>query len=121
MGYLAKPASPDAIIDPDGEFLSHLQAGLKANDRPAVIRLIAFPLRVNVDGKTQTYRSSRELEPDFDEIFTPQLRSAVLNLRSDNLMTRDGGRLKGNGRLWFGCGQKSCPPNAPIRIREVNP
>jgi hypothetical protein len=121
MGYLAEPASPLAIVDPYGEFLSHLQAGLMSNSRQAVIRLIAFPLRVNLDGKTQTYRSSRDVERDFDRIFTPQVRSAVLNLRSDNLMTRDGGRLKGNGRLWFGCGKKSCAPNAPIRIREVHP
>lgn len=121
MGYLAKPASPVAIFDPYGEFLSRLQAGLRSNDRRAIIRLIAFPLRVNLDGKTQTYRSSQEAERDFDRIFTPQVSSAVLNQRPNNLMTRDGGKLKGNGRLWFGCGKTSCPPNAPIRIREVSP
>ena len=121
VGNAAKPASPSAIIDPYGEFLSHLQAGLKANDRRAIIGLIGFPLRVNLDGRTQTYRSAQDVEREFDRIFTPQVRSAVLNLRPENVMSRDGGRLKGNGKLWFGCGKTSCPPNAPIRIREVNP
>jgi hypothetical protein len=122
VGYAAKPASPLAMIDPYGEFLSHLQAGLKANDRRAIIRLIGFPLLVNLDGHTQSYRSSRDVERDFDRIFTPQVRSAVLNQRPDNLMNRDG-ELKGNRRLWFGpsCSRKPCSPKASIRIWEVNP
>jgi len=116
MGYLAKPASPDAIIDPDGEFLSHLQAGLKANDRRAIIRLIALPLRVTYDDGVRIYRSSRELERDFDEIFSSRVRSSVLKQRPDALVSRDRGKLTGNGRIWFG--QSS---DGSIRIREINP
>ncbi|MBC8038612.1 MAG: hypothetical protein H7X89_15500 [Rhizobiales bacterium] len=122
VGYAAKPASPLAMIDPYGEFLSQLQAGLNANDRRAIIRLIGFPFHVKLDCRTQIYRSSRDVERDFDRIFTPQVRSAVRSQRPDNLINRDG-ELKGNGRLWFGpsCSKKACPPNAPIRVREVHP
>jgi len=116
MGYLAKPASPEATIDPNGEFLSHLQSGLKANDRRAIIRLIAFPLRVTYDDGVRIYRSSRELEPDYDEIFSSRVRSSVLKQRPDALVSRDRGRLTGNGRIWFG--QSS---DGSIRIREINP
>jgi len=116
MGYLAKPASPDAIIDPNGEFLSRLQAGLKANDRRAIIRLIGFPLRVTYDDGVRIYRSSRELERDFDEIFSSRVRSSVLKQRLDALVSRDRGRLTGNGRIWFG--QSS---DGSIRIREIDP
>jgi hypothetical protein len=121
VGYAARSASSPAVIDTNAAFLSRLQAALKSNDRRAIIALIGLPLRVNFDGRIQTYRSSKDVERDFDRIFTPVVRSAVLNQRPDNLMARDGGRLKGNGRLWFGCGKTSCPPSAPIRIREVNP
>jgi len=115
-GYLAKPASPDSIIDPYGEFLSHLQAGLNANDRRAIIGLIAFPLRVTYDDGVRIYRSSRELERDFDEIFSSRVRSSVLKQRPDALVSRDRGRLTGNGRIWFG--QSA---DGSIRIREINP
>jgi hypothetical protein len=123
VGYAAKPASRSAIVGSYGEFLSRLQAGLRANDRRATIGLIGFPLRVTWDGDTRTYRSSRDVERDFDRIFTDQVRSAVLNQRTEDLMSRDGGRLKGNGRLWFGpsCSSKPCSANGSIRIREVNP
>jgi hypothetical protein len=110
----------DAAIDRHGEFLSSLQGALRANDRRAVIRLVALPLRVTFAGETRTYRSSREVERDFDRIFTPAVRQAALTLRPDTLMVRDGGRLRGNGRIWFGCGKKTCPPESAIRIREVN-
>ena len=115
-------ASPVTVIgDPSGEFLSRLQAGLGANDRRSIVGLIGLPLRVNFGSESRTYRSRQDLERDFDRIFTPAVRQAVLNLRPGALMSRDGGRLKGNGRLWFGCARKSCPSEDSIRIRAVTP
>ena len=51
------------------------------------------------------------------------MRASALALRPATLQSRDGGRLQGNGRIWFGpsCAGKPCPADAPIRIREVNP
>jgi hypothetical protein len=123
MGNAAKPASPSTLVDPIRTFLSRLQAGLRANDRRAVVGLVGFPLRVNRGGGTRTYRSLPDVERDFDRIFTPQVRLAVLNQRPDALVSRDGGRMIGNGRLWFGptCSGRSCSADSTIRIREVNP
>jgi hypothetical protein len=116
-------ATPVAVIgDPHGEFLSRLQAGLRSNDRRAVIRLVGFPLRVTFEGETRTYRSPRGVERDFDRIFTPRVRSAALNQRPETLIVRDGGSMLSNGRLRFAssCSGRSCS-EAPIRIREVTP
>jgi hypothetical protein len=117
----AKATERSRTIASHGAFLSRLQVGLQANDRQTIVGLVGFPLRVKRDGRTQTYRSTQEVDRDFDRIFTPQLRSAVLNLRPDSLMSRDGGRSMGNARLWFGCGKAFCSADAPIRIREVHP
>ena len=121
--------SPSAIAVVDaqrqsqahGEFLSRLQAGLRNNDRPSLMRLVGLPLRVNFGGERRTYRSLQDVERDFDRIFTPAIRQAALSLSPDTLKSRDGGRLKGNSRLWFGCGKKSCPSDSLIRIRELSP
>jgi hypothetical protein len=115
--------SPVVSTEAYGQFLFRLQTGLRNNDQTAVVGLIGFPLRVNRDGSKVTYRTSGDVRRDFDEIFTPEVRKAVLNLRPDTLISRDGGRQAGNRRIWFGpsCAGKSCDPGSPIRIREVLP
>ena len=75
-----KSASRSAMTDPYGALLSRLQAGLRANDRQAIEGLIGLPLRVKRQGRTQTYRSAQEVERDFDRIFTPRVKSGVLDL-----------------------------------------
>jgi len=109
------------VGDAHADFLSRLQAGLEANDRRAVIRLIGFPLRVSWNGDTRTYRTAKDVERDYDRIFSPSVRQSLIDQRPETLTKRDGGRLMGNGRLWFGCGLRSCSSDATIRIREVNP
>jgi hypothetical protein len=110
----ATSASPLAVIDTYGTFLSQLQEALRSNDRGAVIALVALPLRVNLDGQSLTYRSVREIERDFDRIFTPRVTQSVLNQRPETLRSR-GSRMKGTSRIWFG--QSSS--DGTIRIREV--
>ena len=114
-------ATRPAEREPFGAFLSLLQAGLEANDRQAIGALIGFPLRVEFESGAQLYRSPREVERDFDRIFTPRVTSGLLGLRPGSLDRREGGRLRGSPRLWFGCGATSCSRDAPVRIREVRP
>lgn len=116
-------AAPLKAIDSYGNFLSQLQAALRADDRRAVSRLVGFPLSVRKDGKVETYRSRREVERDFDEIFTPRVRSEVLDQRPYSLRTRQDGKTKGSTRLWFApaCFNAECTPPGQIRIREVTP
>ena len=116
-------AAPLKTVDSYGDFLSRLQAGLRADDRRAVSRLVGFPLTVRRDGKVETYRSRREVERDFDEIFTPRVKSDVLGQRPYSLRTREDGKAKGSSRLWFApaCFNATCDPAGPVRIREVTP
>ena len=94
-------AAPLKAIDTYGDFLLRLQAALRTDDRRAVSRLVGFPLSVRKDGKVETYRSRREVERDFDEIFTPRVRSEVLDQRPYALRTRQDGKTKGSTRIWF--------------------
>ena len=116
-------AAPLKVVDTYGDFLSRLQAGLKADDRRAVSRLVGFPLSVRRDGRVETYRSRREVERDFDKIFTPRVRREALGQRPHSLRTREDGLTKGSGRLWFApaCSNEACNAPGQIRIREVIP
>ena len=115
-------ASPVTVITTTSiDFLSMLRAALDDNDRRAVIRLVAIPLRVNFNGGTKTYRSSKDIERDYNRIFTPAVREAIADLEPYDLQKRDGGRLRGGDRIWFGCGKNVCRDEGAIRVREVTP
>ena len=108
-------SSPVAVIGSEDEFLSQLQTAIRANDRAAVIALVALPLRVKADGQTLTYGTAENVESDFDRIFTNRVKQSVLNQRPDTLRSR--GTMRGTSRVWFG----QASPNGPMRIREVTP
>lgn len=111
----AESPGPVAVPDAYGVFLSRLQAAFRRNDRGAVIGLVVLPLRVRLGDRTVTYRSTADVERDFEVIFTPEVRRSVLGQRRDALRSR-GTRSMGNGRIWFGPSKGSA-----IGITEVNP
>jgi hypothetical protein len=119
----AKTATPLVTMDAYGEFLSRLQRALRADDRRTVSRMVGFPLTVNVDGRAETYRSRREVENDFDKIFTPAVKADILGQKPYSLRSRGDGRTKGAGRIWFApaCFDQECVSAGPVLIREVTP
>jgi hypothetical protein len=127
---IAQPAleAPSAakamsVEQPYAAFLSRLQAAVRRNDRDALIALVSFPLRVNFAGGARTYRDAASLGRDFDRVFTPKVKRAVLAQRPDRLFVRDLGAMVGDGELWFRetCPNASCSPPGPLRIVAVNP
>lgn len=105
-----------------GQFLSRLQAAVRAGDRSAVIKLISFPLRVNSQSRSRVYRDRQSVERDFDLIFTAKVKQAILAQRADQLFVRDQGVMIGNGEVWFdqSCDNAQCSPLGPLRIIAVN-
>ena len=97
-------------------FLERLQGAVRANDKNAITGLISFPVRVNYKSGARTYRDARAVDRDFDRIFTPQVRRAVLNQSPDQLFSRDIGAMVGDGELWF---DRTSP--GQVRIIAVNP
>lgn len=114
-------ASPITVIDNSDAFLSQLRDALAANDRNTILALVALPLKVDFGGDVRTYRTRRDIDRDFARIFSAAVRQSADDLHADALTSRDGGRLRGNGRLWFGCGKRSCTSGERLRIREVRP
>jgi hypothetical protein len=108
---------------PYAAFLSRLQAAVRGDDHNALIALVAFPLRVNFAGGARTYRDARSLRADFERVFAPKVKRAVLAQRPDRLFVRDLGAMVGDGELWFRetCPNTSCSPPGPVRIVAVNP
>jgi hypothetical protein len=116
-------ASPLSAIDVNAEFLSRLQSAVRANSKRAIVGLVGLPLRVNFDDGAKTYQDRKSIERDFDLIFTPRVRQAILNQRADGLFTNYQGAMIGDGEVWFdeSCANSACSRKGPVRIRAVNP
>jgi hypothetical protein len=104
-------------------FLSRLQAAVRADNQGEVIALIDFPLRVNGPDGPRIYRDPASVERDFDRIFTPRVKRAIMRQRAERLFVRDQGAMIGDGELWFDqiCPNAACSPPGPVFIRAVNP
>ena len=118
----AAPADASARAAYRG-FLSRLQSAVRANNRRAVANLAALPLRVNFEGGARSYSDRKSIERDFDRIFTPRVKQAILSQRADRLFTNYQGAMIGDGQVWFDqtCTNDSCSPPGPVRIKAINP
>jgi hypothetical protein len=104
-------------------FLSQLQSAIRTNDPRKIIGLVELPLRVNFRTGPRTYRDARSVERDFERMFTPKVRRAILDQRPDRLFTNYQGAMVGDGEVWFDhiCPTASCSPPGPVRIKAINP
>jgi len=120
----AAPAAPGWVMQDRAyrTFLTQLQSAVRANDRGAVVRLVGLPLRVNSNGTSQVYRDAASVKRDYERIFTPSVRQAILNQRFERLFGRDQGVMIGDGQVWFDhrCTNASCSPPGPVRITAIN-
>jgi hypothetical protein len=112
-------AAPDWVLRDRAyrTFLAQLQSAVRANDRGAVVKLVALPLRVNSNGKSQVYRDSGSVKRDYGRIFTAPVRHAILNQRFERLFGRDRGVMIGSGQVWF---DHVGSDRGPVRITAIN-
>lgn len=108
-----KSAAPVAEVTAQqaaDDFESKLQSAFQSNSRSAILRLIGFPLKVDFNGDTRTYRTRSEAERDYARIFTNEVRQSVLAGQPTRHLT-----------YAPQCSRTPCPPASPVRIRAVRP
>jgi len=106
-------------------FLNDLQNAIRTNRREQVLRLIAYPLRVNVyaghrnTSRTRYYRTPVAVRLAYAQIFNSRVRAAILNQRYETLFAPSSGIMIGNGEVWFNgiCLDRHC---ASFRVRIVS-
>jgi hypothetical protein len=120
-GTVAASASPQMAAY--GKFLTALQSAVESGNKHAVSGLVAYPLRVKTSAGPRMYCDRKSVERDFEQIFTPKVRKAILAQQAEQLFVRDQGAMIGDGEVWFDqtCSNDRCSPDAPVRIKAVNP
>lgn len=89
----------------DAAFETKVQCFYKAvlaGDRATAVRYIAFPLRVNQNGKGRTLRTAAEVSAQWDQIFTPACIDAFKQAMPHDMFVHNGEAMLGNGVAWFG-------------------
>jgi hypothetical protein len=117
-----RPDCPAAIA-----FLAKLQDALKSNNHEAVAALVNYPLLATAGGKRHI-QSRAQLLADFDHIFNPSIRAAILDATPDDVWGNSHGFMIARGAIWFDGvmprNQRShphAPATNPMRIITVNP
>jgi len=89
----------------DAAFEARAQGFYKAvlaGNRAAAAKYVAFPLRVNQNGKSRTIRSSAELAAHWDSIFTTAYLDALKQDLPHDMGVAQGQAMLGAGDVWFG-------------------
>lgn len=84
----------------DGLFLQ-FQRALGKNDRQGVLSVLAYPIRVNNDNRSRTLRSNADLLRNYDWVFTPKVKKAILTQIPSQFLVNSDGIMVGTGQVWF--------------------
>ncbi|WP_141499699.1 hypothetical protein [Paenibacillus luteus] len=99
----ANPYEIAGIDDPKAfiEFFNKLQKAVAANDKKAVANLIAYPLRVNHDGKSVEITSKKQFISKYNQIITDQVKKKLLAQDVDKVFVNWKGIMIGDGEIWI--------------------
>jgi hypothetical protein len=98
------------------QFLSQLQSAFAANDKNKIAGMVSYPMTQIHNGKPVKIATRAKLLSEFDQIFTPQVRSKIASQSSRCLFGTALGAVIGDGEVWFT--QHSA--NGPFKIITVN-
>ena len=83
-------------------FLAELQQAVRTGDKAGAAALVDFPLAVNGPGETRrSVKDAAAFIRDYEAIFTPGVRQAVLDQRFADLFRNSNGAMIGDGEIWF--------------------
>lgn len=110
---------------PDAEvlsFVAKLQKVVAAGDRAGVAGMVKYPLRVNRDSAHHTFvASAAELLRQYDAVFTPTIRQAIVSEPPAKLTGGTDGVAIKAGLVWISSAcDKSKPPKCRLGVSSVN-
>ena len=81
--------------------IADLQERVANEDTIAVSAFISYPITVTINGKRKKLRQAEDLEPLYDDIFTPEIIEVIVNQDYGSLFVNSEGVMFGNGEVWM--------------------
>jgi len=82
-------------------FIKAFQTAVRHNDAARVSRFIQYPIIVTRRGKSLKLSSAKSLLTCYPQIFTPELRAAIISQNYETLFVNWQGVMFGNGAVWI--------------------
>ena len=99
-----------------------LRQAIKGGDRQKIASVIRYPFYLYNNGEVvKTYQDETAILADFDSLFSPGVRSAILSARYENLFINYQGVMVGNGDIWFDGWAADNQFGGAILIKTINP
>ncbi len=84
------------------ELFNEVKKLVSEDDKVKVSEYIIYPLRVNRDKSSTQIKTPDEFIKNYDNIFTKEVKEALLNQKVKDTFVNYQGVMVGNGEIWFG-------------------
>ena len=105
-----EPGAFDAYV----ALFTALKSSTGRGDRTGVVKMIAYPLRVNAK-KPRTVRDEAALSKAYDRVFTPRVLDMIAKAEPAAVFCRNGQGMLGNGVVW------ARVSDGTAKVRVINP
>jgi len=82
-------------------FFTELQQTVANDDADALAQMVAYPIAVTIDGESVEIAGEGEFISEFDQIFTSDVKDAVMSQSYETLFANWQGVMIGDGEVWF--------------------
>ncbi|TAV90264.1 hypothetical protein ELH93_13555 [Rhizobium leguminosarum] len=90
--------------------LRQLVGAMRSSDAETIADLAEYPLTVKANGETYDVESAEDFIDNFDDLVTPETRSAVGRQQYEDLFVNNDGVMLAGGAVWMGaiCEDNAC-------------
>lgn len=71
------------------------------NNKTGLADLIAYPIKVSINGSKVTINNKEEFERKYDDIISAEFKEKINNCYTKYLFSNYMGIMLGNGEIWF--------------------
>lgn len=117
------PYKTAGIDDPDkfNEFFGNVRKAVANGNKEQVADAVLYPLRVNENGSSRSYKDKTEFLAAYDQIMTDPVKKALADQKLNTLFVNDQGVMVGNGEIWFGASPDTKDKFGIIAINKDEP
>lgn len=90
--------------------LRQLVKAMRSGDAETIAGLAEYPLTVKANGETYDVENAEDFIDNFDDLVTPETRSAVGGQQYEDLFVNSDGVMLAGGAIWMGaiCEDNAC-------------
>lgn len=102
--------------------IRHFQSAVAAGDSAGVSKLVEYPIRVGIAGKSIVINDEKTFIDRYEQFMTPEIMSAIVNTRYRDLFVNYQGVMFGKGQAWINgiCKDKQCKELA-VKVVVIQP